>query len=259
MNMTKQVSRSLGAMLMAGIAATTLTGCQEEGRVVTGSSDLNGLWRMTMKDTRAGTGLELGFTATVVDQGNSVTMKSCVERSVDQLNRVGNTLSPSPNGDIQIVNNDEMTAEGDMGPVEFQKMSVTPVFDLSSLRVMSTRIPPLQSADVCTTTVVAKMVGMSALETLTAYAPYQGSVLAVEFSKIAKFSIGDYSVGPVDSDVTVALESSAFESIYKSSRIDLQDGTLTITERSGVWIKGELDAYLPDNQAVSLEFELEMP
>jgi hypothetical protein len=138
-------------------------------------------------------------------------------------------------------------------------MSVTPKFDLSSLRLMSTSIPPLSSSDVCTTTVVAKMVGLSALETLTLYVPYQSSVLAVEFSKIAKFSTGDYRVGPVDSEVTVAMESPAFEAMFNQVRIDLKDGTLTVTERSATWIKGNLSAKLPNDQAVSLEFELEMP
>lgn len=259
MTISKRVSRSIVTLLVAGAVAVPLTGCQEEGRKTTNSPDLNGLWRMKMSDSRAGIGLELGFTATVVDQGGKVTMRSCVERKNETLTRVGEVLQPSPNGDIQIINNDAMEAQGDLGKVKFEKMSVTPTFDLSSLRIMSTAIPPLQTTDVCTTTVVAKMVGISALETVTLYAPYQNTVLAVEFSKIAKFSTGNYSVGPVDADVTVAMESAAFQPIFKQVRVDLKEGTLTVTERSSVWIKGRLDAKLPNDQPVSLEFELEMP
>jgi hypothetical protein len=259
MNFSKRFSRPLSIVLVTGVLAIPLSGCQEEGRMTTDSPDLNGLWRVKMNESKAGIGLELGFTSTVIDQGSKVTMRGCVERKNEVLTRTGNILRPSPNGDIVVVNNDTLEAQGEFGKVSFQKMSVTPKFDLSSVRLMSTSIAPLSSADVCTTTVVAKMVGLSALETLTMYVPYQNSVLAVEFAKIAKFSSGDYRVGPVDSDVTVAMESPYFEAMFNQARIDLKEGTLTVTERSAAWIKGNLTAKLPNDQAVSLEFVLEMP
>lgn len=263
MNRQQKLRQSLNQAVKMSIVASSimlaLTGCKQEGRVTTNSPDLTGLWRMTVDSNQSGVNLELGFTSTIRDNGNTVVMRSCVERVDETLNRQGSILSPSPNGDITITNNDNMSANGDLGPVKFQKMSVKPQFDLSSLAIQTSGIVPVSSDEVCTSSVVAKIVGMSALETFTVYTPYQGSVLGIEMSKVSKFSAGEYSVGPVDATVTIAMESPAFQSPFGNSRIDLKEGTLTVTERSAVWFKGNFDAQLPNGVPISAQFELELP
>lgn len=249
---TKITPVLLGSVLLAGCGDDT-------PRMTTDSTNLTGLWRIVLEGDTDQIDSELGFSFTLVDNGNTLSLVTCAGRNTETLSRESNILTPIFSGDATVVNNDTLVSASDYGAGDASKMSVTPGFDMGSFSFQSTTLGNLTSSDVCTNTITAKYLGVSALDTVTVYTRHNGKLLAMELSKVGKFGVKTYNVGTEITDVSIALESELLVAPYKDTRITLSDGTLTITKSSNVWLNGEISAKLPDGKTFTSQFELERP
>lgn len=247
------VSLVMGASLLAGC------GGGDQPRMTKDSPNLSGLWRIKMDGDTDQIDSELGFSFTLVDNGGSLNLVTCAGRNAEALTRTGATITPLFSGDVTVVNNDTLSANNEYGASRGSKMSVNPVFDMGSFAFQSTPLGNLTTTDVCTNTITAKYLGISALDTVTVYTRHRGALFAMELSKVGKFSQTTYQVGTEVTQVSVALESDLLKTPYKDTRVTLTNGTLTITKSSNVWLNGEVRARLPDGQLFTSQFQLEKP
>ncbi len=250
-----------GALLPLLMGTLLLTGCGagDKPRMTKDSPNLSGLWRVKMDGDTDQIDSELGFSFTLVDNGGTANLVACAGRSAEALAREGNVLTPLFSGDATIINNDTLSSSNEYGDSEATKMSVNPVFDMGKFSFQSTPLGNLTTTDVCTNTITAKYLGISALDTVTVYTRHRGTLFAMELSKVGKFSQATYPVGTEVTQVSVALESELLKSAYKDTRVTLTNGTLTISKSSNVWLNGEVSARLPDGQLFTGQFELEKP
>lgn len=251
--MVLPVSLLMGASLLAGC------GGDDQPRMTQNSPNLSGLWRIKMDGDTDQIDSELGFSFTLVDNGGTANLVTCAGRNAEVLTRTGATLTPLFSGDVTVVNNDTISASNEYGASRGSKMSVNPVFDMGSFAFQSTPLGNLTSTDVCTNTITAKYLGISALDTVTVYTRHRGTLFAMELSKVGKFNQTTYQVGTEVTQVSVALESDLLKTPYKDTRVTLTNGTLTITKSSNVWLNGEVRARLPDGQLFTSQFQLEKP
>lgn len=256
-------SYAAAAMMPASIVlgALLLSGCGggDQPRMTKDSTNLSGLWRVKMDGDTDQIDSVLGFSFTLVDNGGTLTMVPCAGRTPEALTREGNLLTPLFSGDMSIVNNDTLSGSSEYGDSDATKMSISPAFDMGTFAFQSTLLGNLSATDICTNTVTARYLGVSALEAVTVYTRHRGATLAMELTKVGKFNQTTYNVGTEVTDVTVALESELLKPTYKDTRVTLSNGTLTITKSTNVWLNGEVSARLPDGQLFTSQFQLEKP
>lgn len=263
MDTSSRFATALNSALISSlvVGSLLLTGCGggDQPRATQNSPNLTGLWRMSMDGDTDQIDSTLGFSFTLVDNGSSLKMVSCAGQSTETLTRNGNILTPLISGDATVVNNDTLTSDGEFGKTKSTKMSVNALFDMGTFAFQTTTLGNLNTTNVCTTTVSAKYLGVPALETVTAYTKHNNKILAIELSKVGKFSQTTYSVGTEITDVSIALESELLQTPYRDTRINLSNGTIKITKTSNVWLNGEINAQLPDGKAFTSQFQFEKP
>lgn len=248
----------LAAMVLGSVS---LSGCGggDQPRMTKDSTNLTGLWRIKMDGDTDQIDSELGFSFTLEDNGGSVALVTCAGRNAETLTREGAVLTPLFSGDATVVNNDTLSSGNEYGNGKSTKMALTSVFDMGSFAFQSQALGNLTTTDVCTNTISARYLGVSALDTVTVYTRHRGVLLAMELSKVGKFGQNTYTVGTEITDVSVALESELLLSRYKDTRVTLSNGTIRITKSSNVWLNGEVSAQLPDGQTFTSQFQLEKP
>ena len=259
MAISSAVRRALTCALAFGLVSA-LAGCKNDvPRQTKDSPNLTGLWRMVLNANTDQINSVLGFSFTLVDNGGSLVMVPCAGRGNESLTRRAGVIGPVIVGDAQIVNNDTLRVDNEFGRGTASKMAVTSGFDMGSISFRSTALGNLDSTDVCSNTVTARYLGVSALDTVTAYTRHNGKLLAIELSKVGAFGVSTYTVGTEMTQVSVALESELLTTRYRETRVNLGKGTLKITKSSNVWLHGELAAQLPDGSPFTASFQIEKP
>jgi hypothetical protein len=251
--------RALSCALVVTLAAG-LVGCKADvPRKTTNSTSLSGLWRMVLDARTDQINSSLGFSFTLVDNGDNLVMVPCAGRGNETLSRRSGVLGPVIVGDASVINNDTLRIDNEFGRGDATKMAVTTQFDMGNVSFSSTALGNLDTKDVCSNTVTARYLGVSALDTVTAYTRHNGKLLGIELSKVGSFGLNTYVVGTEMTQVSVALESDLLLPRFRESRVNLTKGTLKITKSSNVWLHGELAAQFPDGSPFTATFQLEKP
>ncbi len=249
-------------VLLTGASLLTVVSCTGGGEPpkTSGSTDLNGLWRVKNTTQQSVATVNIRNSATVADNGGTINMVYCVERNNETLSRTGNRLAPFMDGSIDVNNGDSMRSQGaSLGTVEFEKMSLAPNFAMGSFAMESNEVANVTTNDVCTSTTSAVLVGVPGYESVSATVPYQGSMLKIEMSRLLGFFAGSFSFGGETLTTAVELESPAFKPVYKTDRIMLHNGTLTITSRSNIHITGRFSGETPKGGNISADFDFQLP
>lgn len=251
--------RALRCALFLGLVVA-VAGCKTDTpRKTKDSTSLTGLWRMVLNANTDQITSVLGFSFTLVDNGGNLVMVPCAGRGSENLSRKGSVIGPVIVGDASFVNNDTLNIDNEYGKGTASKMALTSVFDMGNLSFRSTALGNLDTTDVCSNTVSARYLGVSALDTVTAYTRHNGKLVGIELSKVGSFGVNTYTVGTEMTQVSVALESDLLTTRYRETRVNLGKGTLKITKASNVWLHGELTAQLPDGSPFSATFQFEKP
>lgn len=252
-------SAFLPASMILSVALLSGCGGGEQGRMTTNSPNLSGLWRIKMDGDTDQIDSVLGFSFTLVDNGGTLTMVPCAGRTPEALTRNGNVLTPLFAGDVTVTNNDTLRGSNEYGNSTATKMALNTTFDMGSFGFQSALLGNANLTDVCTNTITAKYLGVSALDTVTVYTRHRNTTLAMELTKVGKFNQATYNVGTEITDVTVALESTLLRPTFGETRVTLSNGTITITKSTNVWLQGEVRAQLPNGQPFTSQFNLEKP
>ncbi|MVF12206.1 hypothetical protein FT643_08615 [Ketobacter sp. MCCC 1A13808] len=229
-------SKTIAAILLP---TYVLLGCGAEPfdsrRSTTNSPDLTGLWRLNLETAKSGLSANANITFTLLDSASdSVKMVACSGRETEQLGREGNKLSGMPVGVTSVVNNDKLTANSELGKSVATKMSTSALFDMGKLSINGGDLGSIASSNLCVQSDYASVLGQATQDRFSATIPLQGKPLTFDISRMGRLSKGTYEV-------------------------NLRNGTLTITEDSDVWFKGNFSADMPNGQTVSGNFEFEKP
>ena len=255
--------KTVAAMLLPSILLIGCGGEQtpETRRATSNSADLTGLWRLNFETSQSGLNADAGITYTLVDNGNELNMVACAGRETATLARDGNTVSGMPVGEGTITSNDRMTASGGLGDSEATKMTTNPAFDMGSLAMSGGDLGSISSANLCVQSDYANILGQATQERYSATILLNGQPLTFEISRMGSIGKGTYDVNRDMSEggIQVFLKSEALKPRVNRSELNLRNGSLTITEDSLVWVKGNFSADMPNGQTVAGNFEFEKP
>lgn len=255
-------SKTIAAMLLPTII---LLGCggeqQETRRATSNSSNLTGLWRLSFETNKSGLSADANITYTLVDNGSELNMVACAERQTATLSRTGNEVGGLPVGPGTVVNNDKITATGGLGDSVATKMTTNPTFDMGSFQISGGDLGSISSSNLCVQSDYASVLGQATQDRFSGTTILNGQPLTIDISRMGNISKGTYDVNRDMSDggIQVFLKSEALKARINRSEMNLRDGTLTITEDSSIWLKGNFSANMPNGQTVSGSFEFEKP
>ena len=250
------------AMLLPSIMLIGCGGEQAETqRATANSTDLTGLWRLNFETSQSGLNAEAGITYTLTDNGDEVSMVACAERQPATLSRSGNTLQGMPVGAATVASNDHLSANGSLRDSEATKMSTKAVFDMGNLSVSGGDLGSIASSNICIQSDNANMLGQATQERISATTLLNGKPLVLEISRMGSIGRGTYDVNRdmAEGGVQIFMKSDALKSRINRSELNLRNGSLTITEDSLVWMKGNFSAEMPNGQLVAGNFEFEKP
>lgn len=255
-------SKTVAAMLLPTIMMIGCGGEQAETqRATSNSANLTGLWRLNFETTKTGLTADAGITFTLVDNGNQINMVACAERQSATLNRSGNTLTGLPVGESSIKNNDSISSTGSLGTSAASKMSTKAVFDMGSLSISGGDLGSISSTNICIQSDNARILGQATQDRFSATTLLGGTPLTFEISRMGNITTGKYAINRdmAEGGVQVFLKSEALKSRVDRTELNLRDGSLTITEDSKVWLKGNFSGKMPNGQTVTGSFEFEKP
>lgn len=255
--------KTVAAMLLPTIMLIGCGGEQnpETQRSTSNSADLTGLWRLNFETSQSGLNADAGITYTLIDNGDELNMVACAGRQTATLSRSGNTISGMPVGEGTVLNNDHITASGGLGDSDATKMTTSAVFDMGSLSMSGGDLGGISSSNICVQSDYARILGQATQERYSASTLLNGQPLTFEISRMGAISRGTYDVNRDMSEggIQIFLKSEALKSRVNRSELNLRNGSLTITEDSLVWVKGNFSADMPNGQTVAGNFEFEKP
>ena len=166
-----------------------------------------------------------------------------------------------PVGAATITSNDSLNASGGLGDSEATKMSTSAVFDMGNLSVSGGDLGSIASSNICIQSDDARILGQATQERISATTILNGKPLVLEISRMGSIGKGTYDVNRDMSEggVQIFMKSDALKSRINRSEMNLRNGSLTITEDSLVWMKGNFNAEMPNGQLVAGNFEFEKP
>ena len=248
----------LPSMLLIGCGGEQNT---ETQRATSNSADLTGLWRLNFETSKSGLNAEAGITYTLTDNGDEINMVACAQRQQATLTRDGNTLSGMPVGAANVTNNDSLSANGGLGDSSASKISTSAVFDMGNLAVSGGDLGSIASANICTQSDHANILGQATQERISATTLLGGQPLILEISRMGSIGEGTYDVNRDMSEggIQIFMKSDALKSRINRTEMNLRNGSITITEDSLVWMKGNFSAEMPNGQLVAGNFEFEKP
>ncbi|MEE2732894.1 MAG: hypothetical protein VYA55_18890 [Pseudomonadota bacterium] len=250
------------AMLLPSLLLTGCGGEQAETqRATSNSANLTGLWRLNFETSQTGLNAEAGITYTLTDNGDEVNMVACAERQGVTLSRDGNTLSGMPVGEATVATNDSINANGSLGDSAATKMSTKAVFDMGSLSVNGGDLGSIASSNICIQSDNARILGQATQERISATTILNGKPMILEISRMGSIGKGTYDVNRdmAEGGIQIFMKSDALKSRINRSEMNLRNGSITITEDSKVWMKGNFNAEMPNGQLVAGNFEFEKP
>ena len=259
-NFSQSKITRLWATVVVLSAALLLPGCgggtTEKPRVATNSANKQGLWRMT-EEFQGET-----FYSTVLIQGTGtdVNLTDCSRAfEVDKIKLSGSSyagfnydLAP-----LQVLNNDSLRWTYNNQIRNYQKMDVNAQFSMGSFTLKSSLLP-----DVVASNLVCVQFSETAQgEVLVLSTQVLGNPLVITINMKNGFQQGVYKVEPYGNERVMAIFSGAHW--VKTTLMDFNEissGTLNITSRGQVWIKGELKGVLRDGVTpVTVTFNAETP
>lgn len=251
---TTLVSMLIPTLLMIGCGAES-----ETRRQTSNSPDLTGLWRLNLNTSQSGLSADANITFTLQDNGNEVSMVACAERESATLSRNGNTINGLPVGGTTVVNNDTLEASGNLGDSSASKMSTSARFDMGSFRISGGDLGSISTTNLCVQSDYASVLGQATQDRFSGTTILSGQPLTVDISRMGNLRVGTYDINRdmADGGVQIMLRSNALKARINRTEMNLRNGSLTITEDSDVWLKGNFSADMPNGQTVSGSFEFE--
>lgn len=253
-------STTLAALL---IPTLVLVGCgggeTETRRKTSNSNNLTGLWRLNLETGQSGMSADANITFTLKDNGDEVAMVACAEREAANLMRDGNSLAGLPVGNANVINNDTMNANGGLGNSSATKMATTTIFDMGNFAISGGDLGSISTSNLCVQSDYASVLGQATQDRYSATTLLSGKPLTIDISKMGNLRTGTFQVNRdmAEGGVQIMLRSDALKSRINRSEMNLRNGTITITEDSTVWFKGNFQAEMPNGQTVSGTFEFE--
>jgi len=240
-----------------------LTGCggSEAPRSTSNSPDLTGLWRLNLDSAQSNLKAQSNISFTLVETADGLTMTGCDGRPVINLDKDGNQIDGLPAGTVNIVNNDTMNSSSEMGEGSASKMATNPRFDMGSLKMSATSLGNLSFSDLCVLTTDARVLGVTAQDTIAASTVYKGKPLLLEVQLLGNLKKGTFSLAkdPELGQALLRLESEALKDALNRSEVLLDNGTLTITEDGTVRMKGSFSGTMPNGELLAGNFDFEKP
>ncbi len=252
-------STTLAAMLIPTLFLVGCGGETETRRQTSNSPDLTGLWRLNLSTSQSGLSADANITFTLQDNGDQVNMVACAQRDAAALAREGNILNGLPVGATTVINNDTLRASSDLGNSSASKMSTNPRFDMGSFQISGGDLGSISTSNLCVQSDYASVIGQATQDRFSGTTLLSGHPLTVDISRVGNLKTGSYTINRDMSEggVQIMLRSEALRSRVNRTEMNLRNGTLTITEDSDVWIKGNFSADMPNGQTVSGSFEFE--
>lgn len=250
----------VAAMLLPTLLVTACGG-GDTRRATTNSPDLTGLWRMQVKTAQSNLTADSNISFTVVESAGGLTMTGCDNRDVIKLQKTGNTIEGLPTGTMTIVNNDTMTASGDMGAAKATKMATAAKFDMGSLQLSAPQLGTLNFSDLCVLSSDARVLGVLTQDNFSATTLYNGKPLLLDVAVIGTLKVGTFKLSgsPALGEATLRLQGDGLKNPLKRTEVAFEKGTLTISENTSVWLKGSLSATMPNGSTLSGTFAFEKP
>src|SRR5690606_2097634 len=233
----------------------------ETPRSTSNSPNLTGLWRLNLDSAQSNLKAQSNISFTLVETADGLTMTGCDGRPVISLDKDGNTIEGLPAGTVNIVNNDTMNSDSDMGEGSASKMATTPRFDMGSLQMNANSLGNLSFSDLCVLTTDARVLGVTAQDTIAASTVYKGKPLLMEVQLMGNLKTGTYRLAkdPELGQALLRLESEGLKDALNRSEVLLESGTLTITEDGAVRMKGSFSGTMPNGELLGGNFDFEKP
>lgn len=255
------VNRAWASVLMIS-ASLLLSGCggatapKDEPRVATGSTNKQGLWRM-MEDFQGET-----FYSTVLIQGtgNNVTLTDCSRAfEVDNLVLSGSNYSGF-NYDLaplQVLNNDSLRWTYNNQVRTFQKMDVNAQFNMGSFTLKSPLLPDVTATNL----VCVQFSETDEGEVMVLGTQVMGAPLLITINMKDGFEKGTFNIEPFGNERAMVIFSGThWIKTTLTGFNEISSGTLAITSRGQVRIKGELQGVLRNGiTPISVSFDVETP
>ncbi|MDX1695547.1 MAG: hypothetical protein R3208_17415 [Ketobacteraceae bacterium] len=248
--------------LLTVVPSMLLVGCGgEERRSVTGSSDLTGLWRTTLTSAQIGLDADSNISYLLDESSQGLFMTSCINRTRIELERDGNTIKGLPVGDTTVVDNDTVRGSGDFGNSRGSKIALPLIFDMGTLSINGSGMGNNTFTDLCIISSDAKVLGKTTYEEYSAATLFKGETLELRLRIMANIGAATYSLvrEPAAREASLVIRSQALIDVYNRTEVALRDGTVTITEDSNVWLKGNYSGVTPDGVLLTGDFEFEKP
>ena len=248
--------------LLTLVPSMLLVGCGgDERRSTTGSTDLTGLWRTTLTSAQIGLDADSNISYLLEDSGEGLFMTSCINRQRIELAREGDTIRGLPVGETTVVDNDTIRSTGDFGNSRGSKMALPLTFDMGTLSINGTGMGNNTFTDLCVISSDAKVLGATTYEEYSAATRYNGESLEFRMRIMANIGVATYSLvrEPAAGEASIVIQSQALIDDYNRTEVALRDGTVTITEETNVWLKGNYSGVTPDGVLLTGDFEFEKP
>ncbi len=239
-----------------------LVGCGGESqRSTTDSEDLTGLWRMSLESSQNTLKAESNISFTLVETDDGLVMKDCAGRADFNLNKLNETIEGLPVSPFSIDNNDTLSATGDLGIANATKVSVTSAFDMGDMQLSADELGSISFTDLCVLSSNARLLGVTANDTISATTLYNGNPLLVDITVMGNLKKGEFTLAkdPALGEASLRLQSDSFKTPLSRTELTLTSGTLTITEDSLVWTKGSFNGTMPNGSVLTGSFSFENP
>ena len=239
-----------------------LVGCGgEERRSTTGSSNLTGLWRTTLTSAQIGLDADSNISYLFEDSAQGLFFTSCIDRTRIELDRNGDTIIGLPVGEATVVDNDTIRGAGDFGNSRGSKIALPLRFDMGSLSISGSGFGNRNFTDLCVISSDAKVLGATTYEEFSGGTLYNGETLEFRMRIMGNIGASTYTVvrEPEAGEASIVIKSQGLLQSFNRTEMALRDGTVTITEDTHVWLKGNYNAVMPNGDNISGSFEFEKP
>ena len=261
--MTASLSMPTKWLSITLVSCVTLIGCGgDDGRRSTSnSSDLNGLWRLNIASDQNGLTADSNSSFLMEESGENLQMTDCAGRSLIPLQKEGDQIVGLPGGPFTIASNDKLTASSNFGEAVAKKMDLDLFFDMGSLTLAGDGVAPLATTDVCVVSTDAKVLGAATQEAYSGHTQYLGNTLTFELTVMGAISKKTYEVEREANlgQAQIRFVSESFKGSLNRTEVALRNGSLTVTEDSAAWLKGDFSGEMPNGVVMSGGFELEKP
>lgn len=251
----------VAAMLLPTLLLTGCGGGGETRRSTTNSANLTGLWRMQLTTAQNSLTAESNVSFHITESASGLNMVACDNRDQVKLQKTAAGIDGLPVGTMKIVNNDTMTAKNDLGTSKATKMATTAKFDMGTLQLSATQLGTQNFTDLCVQSSDARVLGVATQDNYSATTLYNGKPLLFDILVIGNLGKGTYKLSstPAVGEATLRLQGEGMKTPLNRTEMSFDKGTLTITDDTTVWLKGNFSATMPNGTPITGNFSFEKP